>query len=471
VNGPLLNKVADTVRWIRKVWPRLEGRKPFIAFSTGKDSLALAAIVYEALETVRPTCLYAHHDMEFPTNLEYLELVKKRGFVVETVHPFLSYFELLDRGIGFVTLKDAWCVPMLVGTGLLEWLQRQGARSVREGIMFRGISSSEHNHKLHAPLELYERLDLPTFNPLLAFSKEEIIQVIQRRYGLPLNPIYEHMDRSYCICCYTSDMRRQAFSWKHFPEICRRYYQSIEEMLFDSGLIDKAGLSEQFKSRREKLDRHGFVHWRRIKAQDVVGAIKRRLDGDLTAYSIRETGWIHEKLLKPVNGHFTISKNEVRFWGVSEETSDLLVKRMMNCLDCGFCVVECFPCRQFDRQKKTLSIDGCIQCGKCLQLKFCMGWRHRFWRRIIVKGSGHEQGSPNRIYRARVSTLQGTGSHQRMSLGDSVSLAWSASQEARCAHRKSEEGLHSGSGMPRATRRISYAAQRRLSQRDRSAGT
>jgi len=59
---------------------------------------------------------------------------------------------------------------------------------------------------------------------------------------------------------------------------------------------------------------------------------------------------------------------------------------MINCLDCGFCMVECFPCKRFDRQTKTLAVESSIQCGKCLQLKFCMGWRHRFWRRIIVEG-------------------------------------------------------------------------------------
>lgn len=252
--------------------------------------------------------------------------------------------------------------------------------------MFRGMSSSEYNHKLHAGLELYERLDLPTFNPVLDFSTDEILEVIRSRYGLPLNPIYEHMDRTYCICCYTSDARRQAFSAKHYPDVCSQYYGQIERMLFDSGLIDKAGLAGRYKTRDEKLQRHGFVHWQRVKAQDVVGAIKRKLPGDAVAYAIREAAWIREKHLKPVSGQWAISGKEVRFWGVSERVTDLLVKRMINCLDCGFCMVECFPCKRFDRQTKTLVVGSCIQCGKCLQLKFCMGWRHRFWRRIIVEG-------------------------------------------------------------------------------------
>jgi len=76
---------------------------------------------------------------------------------------------------------------------------------------------------------------------------------------------------------------------------------------------------------------------------------------------------------------------QIRFWNVSERVADKLIKRMINCLDCGFCMVECFSYRQFDRATKSLRIEGCIRCGKCLRLKFCMGWRHRFWRRIILE--------------------------------------------------------------------------------------
>jgi len=53
----------------------------------------------------------------------------------------------------------------------------------------------------------------------------------------------------------------------------------------------------------------------------------------------------------------------------------------------GCRVIECFPCRRFDRETKTLETDRCIQFGKCLRLKFCMGWRHRFRRRVIVEAA------------------------------------------------------------------------------------
>jgi 3'-phosphoadenosine 5'-phosphosulfate sulfotransferase (PAPS reductase)/FAD synthetase len=383
--------VQETVRYLRALWPRLENSRRFAAFSTGKDSLAMAAMLYGAIEPEKPVCLYSHHDLEFPGNLDYLEALKNRGFSVTVVNPFLGYFELMERGIGFLTRKDPWCVPMLVGTGILEWLQNQGAKSPREAVMFRGMSGSEYSHKFHTRLELYKRLDLPTFNPILSFTKEETIEIVKSRYGLPLNPIYQYMDRTYCICCYTSDVRRQQYSQRRFPEVCQRYYSQIEHMLFDRGLIDQARLLPEHRTREEKLQRHGFVHWNRIKAQNIAGAVKRRGRSGVLIYHIREARWVNVKHLQPVKDRCCVRGNEVRFWSVDERTADTLIKRMLNCLDCGFCVVECFTCRHFDRDSQTLRIDGCTQCGRCLRLKFCMGWQHRFRRRVIVEEGSHGQ--------------------------------------------------------------------------------
>jgi hypothetical protein len=86
-------------------------------------------------------------------------------------------------------------------------------------------------------------------------------------------------------------------------------------------------------------------------------------------------------------GSWTASRNEIRFWDTPERAADAVVKRMLNCLDCGFCSVQCLRCRRFDRQERALVIEGCLRCGKCLDLKFCMGWRHRFWRRVIVEAA------------------------------------------------------------------------------------
>ena len=71
---------------------------------------------------------------------------------------------------------------------------------------------------------------------MLAFTREEILEVLRCRYGLPLNPLYRHMDRSYCICCYTSDIRRQSYSRQRYPAVCKKYYGQIEELLFGTGL-------------------------------------------------------------------------------------------------------------------------------------------------------------------------------------------------------------------------------------------
>jgi len=385
MNKPLREKIAYAIQRMRRMWSASRSKARFVAFSTGKDSLAMMAMLYEAVESEneKPVCLYSHHGLEFPENLEYLETIRGHGFQIETVRPFLGYFDLMRRGIGFLTLYDPWCVPMLVGTGFLEWLQNRNLSSPRDAVMFRGMTGSEYGKKYHEEFETYRRLDLPCFNPMLGFRRDEITQIIRERYGLPLNPLYAHMDRSYCICCYTADKRRQQYSHRRFRGVCRRYYDQIDAMLFKSGLLRAHHRHSEYANREEKIDRHGFVFWRRVRSQDQLGALRERSPRGLTRYWIRDEQWINEKHLLPVNGHWSRVGNEIRFWGIQESKTDALVKRMINCMDCGYCVLQCFRHRRFNRKTRRLDIEGCIGCGKCLSLKHCMGWKHRFWRRTL----------------------------------------------------------------------------------------
>lgn len=345
MNKVLESKVQATIRWLRRIWKQLDAQQRFIAFSTGKDSLALTALMYEAVGEAKPLCLYVHHALEFPENLEYAKSLRTRGFRIQILKPHLDYFDLVERGMGFITLKEPWCTPLLIGTALMEWIRRQEAKSCQEAVMFRGMSASEYSHKQHRRFELYRRLNLPCVNPMLDFTRDEILQIIAKRYGLPLNPIYRHMNRSYCICCYTSDARRQTYSQHHYPEVCSRYYKQIEELLFDSRLIEMAGLQDKYKTREEKIHRHGFVHWNRLHAQTTAGAVKRNLPSGAIVYTIREKQWIDTKHLIPLKGRWTKRGNELRFWGVREKQADVAIRRMLNCVDCGFCMVQCLPCR------------------------------------------------------------------------------------------------------------------------------
>ena len=291
----------------------------------------MAAMLYEAVAPEKPVCLYSHHELEFPINLEYLDELRARGFVVKVVNPFLEYFELMERGIGFLTQKDPWCVPMLVGTGILAWLQEQGLRSPREAVMFRGMSGSEHSHSCILAWNSTGGLTYPRPIRYCRLPRGDY-RSGKSHYGLPLNPIYQHMDRTYCICCYTSDARRQSYSRCDFPEVCTRYYSQIEKMLFDSGLIEKAGLRPEHQTREEKLDRHGFVHWNRIKSQNIVGAVRRCGSSGTLVYRIRDPQWIDTKHLAPLKGRWCLRGSEVRFWDMDVKEADTAIKRMVNCL-------------------------------------------------------------------------------------------------------------------------------------------
>lgn len=156
-------------------------------------------------------------------------------------------------------------------------------------------------------------------------------------------------------------------------------------MLYGSGLVHKIRQDDKYKTHEEKILHHGFAHWHRVREQNVVGAVKRLLPSGSLLYRIKDATWIDTKHLAPVAGKWIRKDSEIRFWDVPERTANVLIKKMINCLNCGFCVVQCFQCRRFDRSAKNLIIEGCVQCRKCLNLKFCMGWRYRFWRRVIVE--------------------------------------------------------------------------------------
>ena len=382
----LNNKLRNAISDIKKVWAQIETKDRFIAFSGGKDSLALSLIIYEAIDEDPPPCLYVHHDMVLPIHLEYMfDLKRKSDLKIDILHPNLNYFDLIDRGIGFLTLQGSWCKQLLIGTGFLAWLQRKGIKSTKSVVMFRGISGSEYSKKWHSPFEIYTHLNMPCFNPLLNFKTEEIVELITNRYGVPLSPIYKLMERTYCICCYTGDSRSHNYFFQKYSMTIEKIQSQIKELLFDSNIIHKAKLYPEHKTIEEKFLRHGYNNWRRIKEQNVIGAVKIRKPSGLVIYKVKNPDWIDTQHLSAVVGKWLVKGDEVRFWDCDEKVTDILIKRMINCLNCGFCAVECLGHRRFDRTQKKLVVENCVQCGNCVRLNYCMGWQHRFWRRVIVK--------------------------------------------------------------------------------------
>jgi len=77
---------------------------------------------YEALESARPTCLCAHHDMEFPSNLEYSErlseylLDRRLRMLIENriIYPDATIHSLVQRYlreiVRFVVVAALGCI-------------------------------------------------------------------------------------------------------------------------------------------------------------------------------------------------------------------------------------------------------------------------------------------------------------------------------------------------------------------------
>ena len=85
MNKILTEKIKNTVELLREIYARVKHLHPFIAFSTGKDSLAMAALIYEAIAPEKIPCVYVHHNLEFANNLSYLLELENRGFWTELI--------------------------------------------------------------------------------------------------------------------------------------------------------------------------------------------------------------------------------------------------------------------------------------------------------------------------------------------------------------------------------------------------
>jgi len=216
------------------------------------------------------------------------------------------------------------------------------------------------------PLGTLQTTRLPTFNPVLSFTTEEIVEVIRGRYGLPLNLSTNTWAAPTASAATLRCTAAGNIAVGTSPEVCTRYYGRSSTCCSTAVFLTRPSPAEH-RTKEEKLGRHGFVHWNRIKAQDVVGAVKRRNRSGSLAYRVREAGWINAKHLEPVRGRWSIKGTEIRFWGLDEGKADTLIKRMINCLNCGFCVVECFRCRHFDRRARpcesTAVCNAVVACG------------------------------------------------------------------------------------------------------------
>lgn len=181
----LRNYVARAVADIRRALQR--SKRGYIAFSGGKDSTALAALVFAARPTV--PLIWSDDELEFPESVEFMERTKARYG-----DQFRSIAGISTHAGWFRTWSDQpyWRDPLpdaaRTTMNMVEWALREGFDLTFLGL--RGDESKVRARHLEAVGPIYERRSGLVCAPLWNWDADRVWEFI-RALNLDYNRAYD----------------------------------------------------------------------------------------------------------------------------------------------------------------------------------------------------------------------------------------------------------------------------------------
>lgn len=192
-------RMADASRWRQHVADALtlvghalnQARRPIVAVSGGKDSLATMALVLR----LHPTCplVWSDDELEYPETVAYMTLLRELAGDQLTVvcghATHAGWFRAWSR-------SPAWRVPLpgsVTIPGLADdWLARQGYDCVFLGT--RGSESRQRRAHFARRGLLYQvRRGVPwRCSPIAAWTEDDVWGLIAR-WRLPYNAAYDRL--------------------------------------------------------------------------------------------------------------------------------------------------------------------------------------------------------------------------------------------------------------------------------------
>lgn len=178
--------VAEAADEMRRV---IGDRRPALAWSGGKDSLAVEAVYVASGYPVRGVCSVASQ-LEFPAMLEYQRQYRPSGV------------ELLDRReltLDWLARHPRYCFPtggndaQVYTVEVTRWGQHEYQRKVRPDFVVMGRRRADGNwFTKENPYGVHRnRTGMVSYSPVRDWSHELTLAVV-RYYGKPLAPTYAY---------------------------------------------------------------------------------------------------------------------------------------------------------------------------------------------------------------------------------------------------------------------------------------
>ncbi len=392
-NRKALERKVDEARgFIRRIASRYSSLPVAVAFSGGKDSLAVLGLALEEFGEDF-TVFFNNTGIEFPETVEYVENLRK---------------ELEPRGIKFVVADagDAfwrglyvfsppgrdyrWCCKVTKLGPITLAIKENYPKGV---LMLVGQRKYESIKRFKQP-RVWRNEWVPNevgASPIFHWRAIEVwLYIFSRK--LPYNPLYERgFDRIGCFLCPSASLAEFERLKREKPELWRKWFRALDYW------------RRRFNLPEEWIT-YGFWRWKKLSKGEKV--IARKLGVEIpeerswepVRVKIEETDEGYElefntvlnkrRLLQvaPILGEVSVEGDVVKAGDVEfftgtrkakapsgEEalSSYYLIKRAYECVGCGVCVGKCpEEALSIDERSKKIVVDWsrCTHCRECMEV-------------------------------------------------------------------------------------------------------
>ncbi|WP_456422608.1 phosphoadenosine phosphosulfate reductase domain-containing protein [Thermococcus sp.] len=388
----LEEKVMKSREFMRRVANKYPDLPIAVAFSGGKDSLAVLGLALEEFGE-NFTVFFNNTGIEFPETVEYVEKLRK---------------ELEPRGIKFVVADagDAfwralyvfsppgrdyrWCCKVTKLGPITLAIKENYPKGV---LMFVGQRKYESIKRFKQP-RVWRNEWVPNeigASPIFHWRAIEVwLYIFSRK--LPYNPLYERgFDRIGCFLCPSASLAEFERLKREKPELWEKWFKALEYWR------RRFGLPEEWVT-------HGFWRWKKLSKGE--RAIAKKLGVEIpeerswepVKVKIEETDGDYRlefntvlnkrRLLEvaPILGEVKVEGDVIRAGTVELITGTrvakapnegealatyYLVKRAYECVGCGVCVGKCPEnALSIDERSRKIVVDWslCTHCRECMEV-------------------------------------------------------------------------------------------------------
>ncbi|ASJ07416.1 phosphoadenosine phosphosulfate reductase domain-containing protein [Thermococcus pacificus] len=388
----LEKKVEEARRFMRKTANRYSDLPVAVAFSGGKDSLAVLGLALEEFSEDGFTVFFNNTGIEFPETLEYVEELKKE------LEPKGIKFIAADAGDAFWRAIHVfsppgrdyrWCCKVTKLGPITMAIKENYPQGV---LMFVGQRKYESIKRFKQP-RVWRNPWVPNetgASPIFHWRALEVwLYIFSRK--LKYNPLYEdRLDRIGCFLCPSASLAEIYTLKEEKPELWAKWESELKRW------------QKRFNMPDEWIT-YGFWRWKKLSkgekaiARELGVEVPEERSWEPVKYSMEETedgtfivrfntvvnlNRIRE--VAPILGEVEEGENYIRAGDVvfredgayAEDFNEgvqayHLVKRAYECVGCGVCVGKCPEgALSIDPRSKKIVVnyDLCTHCRECMDV-------------------------------------------------------------------------------------------------------